>query len=202
MVIYSIEGVDGVGKSTVVENLKILLKNDRYNFVFTKQPFFNKKMLKIEEPFEKLFMFMVDHQRHTPILLNLVDRYHAVIIDRYMHSRIAYQTYDIVKKYYLDKNEVIKYIENLHKYTPKPDVVFLLTASEDHLYRRIVARNSNSKWENDGENIDLKRIKDIQDIYLDIASKDKKLFKVIHTDELNPNSVAMNIRNHILTDLW
>lgn len=198
MKIYAIEGVDGVGKSTVIENIKILFRDDmKYKILFTKQPFFNKKMLNVSEPFEKLYLFMADHHRHLEMLSHLDNHYDFTITDRYIHSRIAYQAYDIVKNYEIDETEAIKYIETLHTYTPKPKHVFLLLASENQLYERILSRQ---KEDDDKTNFD--RINKIQDIYLKLASKDKKLFYVIYTDGLNPKTVAMSIKSRILKYLW
>ncbi len=181
--IYTIEGVDGVGKSTVLKHLESLLAT--YYVLFTKEPTYSRDMIYIEDPFEKLFSFMVDHQKHIRSITSSLISSDAIIIDRYIHSRIAYQTYEICEKYNrIDEDFVIDYIKRMHSFSLKPDRVFLITASENVIRSRL----KNRKYE---EPQNIQKIVKVQDIYLKL-SKDEN-FYVINSDNKSSFDVAHEI---------
>lgn len=154
--LLTIEGVDGVGKTTLMNGLirkfktneKILKENNDivpYKTIFTKEPHFidaEMKQLIVHEtdPLTKFNWFYNDHLKHLEkvILPNVNDS--IIICDRYIHSRIAYQGYEIEKYYSYDATRtdmLLKNLELIHDSSRWPDKVYMIWMDEDLLVKRL-----------------------------------------------------------------
>lgn len=164
--LYTIEGIDGVGKSTVVERLKVLFKNNP-NVMFTKEPKFvtadeKQWLVKCCEPLQKLAFFFADHTKHmnTTIRPNVDDK--VIICDRYIHSRIAYQAVDLHEHYVVDLHEAMDYIDNMHRFSVWPNKVFIIWSDKKMLKERL------GKGHDGMDDKDIGRLLKIENEYINI----------------------------------
>lgn len=133
MTLITIEGIDGSGKSTVLDEM--IEKNSDDRIVFTQEPFEGEKLRDIIEGKENkseistFFYFMADHSEHVEKLIGPeLKNNNLVISDRYIHSRLAYQSESL--KSYFTEDVLCNWIENIHEpISIKPDLVILLDVS-------------------------------------------------------------------------
>lgn len=127
----TIEGVDGVGKSTITKMLAISMKGVKIQTPSSR--FLNQRKI-IESSYNKESKFnfyinsIIEQQKEIEELL----RSSNVICDRYTHSTFAYQ-WPIDKELPISIN---KYFVNIKE----PDFSFLLIASQDGRKERISKR--------------------------------------------------------------
>lgn len=138
-----LEGVDGSGKSSILELLE-----DRLEKVHvTKEPTDSEigKMAqrianKETSPYMELFLYLADRVEHTEDIRRKLDEGIHVVCDRYWGSTAAYQSaYDEIQ---------LKYAESIQKYfILKPTLTFLLDLDPETALERISDRNIKSKYE-------------------------------------------------------
>ncbi|AWR97050.1 dTMP kinase [Acidianus sulfidivorans JP7] len=165
MLMISLEGIDGSGKTSVGKEL--------YKYLETKYK--NKKILLTYEPFTKEITNLIQNQGWKDgILLTLLfsaDRAvhinwirqnnpDVVIMDRYYLSTIAYQSVLGVKK---------EWIVSVNSYFPKPDLTILLDLPSEIAIKRI----SKSDKFNFNEKIQL--LEKVRIEYLELAKEDKNI---------------------------
>jgi dTMP kinase len=198
--LFAIEGIDGVGKSTVVSILREGFEG-MPNVFFTKEPRYidadrKRWLLSIKDPLQRLFVFMLDHQEHMqdtvqPPLLSVP---HAIITDRYIHSRIAYQTVEIAEYHKAEPMEVMGWIESLHKFSVWPDKVYIIWSDIDELTRRL-------KRGHDGMNEkDLNKLMKVEEVYLQILKRNRVPYVGFQMTE-GSRDIAAEIGDSILFSL-
>jgi len=157
--LISIEGIDGSGKTSLVENIKNKLNKD---IIYTKEPtdystgravkrFINAQNLRFWhtqteglyhsniDPLSLAFLFLADHSEHISRLIKpSLEQGKNVIVDRYIDSRYAYQGITL-KKYFDDPIEWLKKIHS--SFSIKPDYTILLTVNLDLAVERIEQRD-------------------------------------------------------------
>jgi dTMP kinase len=135
----TIEGIDKSGKSTVINRLK----EDYTNIYFTKEPtetdigktvrnFIGKNNVSEMTTF---FLFMADHSEHVERLDSAISSNKAVICDRYIDSRYAYQAHSL-RDHVENPLEWIKNIQN-KEWTIKPDLTIYLDITPEESLERI-----------------------------------------------------------------
>ncbi len=141
--LVAIEGVDGVGKSTLISNLQTMftVEEEYPNIIFTKEPYKmtreeKYKLLNDPDPFSRLFTFMKDHQLHLREVIDPYVRTDLIITDRYLQSRIAYQTVEIAQHLQCSIDSAYEYMCMMHNYSYQPDYVILLVADRATLEKR------------------------------------------------------------------
>lgn len=100
MTLIVVEGIDGVGKSTIVKNLSVnLAKHHSVGMMAFPQ---NRSILKVEYDKTNLDaimgyhkMFLKDFEEYQANLKEKLNVYEIVILDRYTGSYITYMTYDV-----------------------------------------------------------------------------------------------------------
>ena len=93
MVLIALEGVDGCGKSTVINHLRSRFGDD---VVWTREPLVRRDDLERMTPRSRLSYFLHDHQAHLEkVIQPALDAGKHVISDRYLSSHIAYQSHDL-----------------------------------------------------------------------------------------------------------
>lgn len=128
----SIEGIDGCGKTTLIEKLASALKDIDKQVLLTKEPggsALGKQLREIlqQQP-EKLdgkaefLLFAADRAQHfTTIIMPALDDGKIVITDRCSDSSLAYQSYG----HFVDRN-MIQQINQWSMQNTTPDIVFYL----------------------------------------------------------------------------
>jgi dTMP kinase len=141
------EGINGAGKTTIINKIYNILSNNNINVKIIKFP--NRttnsgkiidKFLKNEHQFqnlnEQIKIFADNRNECKQEITELINNNYIILCDRYIYSNIAYtltdQTFNILENKYdeiLSYSDIIKYDENLIK----PDYVFLINGDFIHL---------------------------------------------------------------------
>jgi len=145
-----IEGIDGSGKSTVVESLKASLA-DR-DILFTEEPTkswlgdaVRRSHIEGVNPLTEAFLFMADRVAHTEEIKEWLSEDKMVICDRYYHSTVAYQGAALHGSMSTDSFEWLLDINR--RIALEPDVVFLLDVDPSTAIARVSSRGGKSKFE-------------------------------------------------------
>lgn len=183
---FTLEGVDGTGKSTVCR----ILKNDRLpssKFLFTREPY-DQDFAKVniypeKDPMTKLFGFLYDRAYHCNTIEASLNAGHHVICDRYYDSTVAYQLIQ------LNENAQIPYtFEELmyfNKYFLRPDHTYLLICDVDVIRERLEERERSVPTVDE-----MNFIGRVQNAYIKISRLDFARFTVLDTGYTNPGDIA------------
>jgi len=140
------EGIEGAGKSTLMQRLSQELKKKGIPFKTTREPggphtaevireVILKKDLPIE-PMTELFLLMASRYENTvKVIIPALEEGYIVISDRYRDSSVAYQGYG--------RGIPLDFIEELNEKATlglKPDIVFIIDISVEEMIRRIEGR--------------------------------------------------------------
>ena len=94
----SFEGIDGCGKSTILQLVYKKLKSNGYDVISTFEPtnswigkFVQKCIETEEDPFLTAFTFIADRIEHCKKIRKWLDEGKIVLCDRYAESTYAYQ---------------------------------------------------------------------------------------------------------------
>ena len=204
--LVAIEGIDGTGKTTLISNLKNIInerpeyKKYKNDVIFTKEPYnYNdiKQKLKTEtNPAIILNMFIDDYLIHlNELIYPALNSGKIVITDRYIESRIAYQSAMMCKDIH-KLDETIDFIKNKHPIIVEPDLTILLRAQPITIKNRLSGRKQDSS---DIENkVDMKFV---ENVYLKLLeSKPDKHF-VMWTDGC-ARCISNRIMKKLSTDIF
>lgn len=147
--IITIEGLDGSGKSTQIDLLTSRLNKLGIKHKFIHFPMLNKgkygeliaeylrgELGSLDNVHPKLvaLLFAEDRNEHKALLEEWLNDGNLIIMDRYVHSNIAFQcakTVDQEKKIEL-KNWILDF-EFKHNKLPSPDISFFLNVPFNHI---------------------------------------------------------------------
>ena len=184
--LVTIEGVDGSGKTSVVNHLKTVFKD--YDILFTREPYDEDMRDAIERnegnAKRQLLLFLLDHYNHQETVIEPALKEQRVIIsDRYIDSCIAYQSVAL--------NTSIESIEKYHKNSIYPHLTILLYGDVP----TFVWRTSNRKW-TVNMFADILTQRAIQAQYINLVKKYKNRFIIINA-ELPFDIVCRNVETVI-----
>jgi len=133
----TIEGIDGSGKTTLVNSLKEKFQNIHFTREPTdKFPLANLKTLSTpSNSFYNFFLFTYDRLEHQ----DEINKYGNVISDRYLASSIAYEG-PMLEKLFPDRRETVSWMMEVSKMLRLPDMIIYLDASLPVALKRL--RNS------------------------------------------------------------
>lgn len=145
--LFSLEGTEGCGKTTLIKNLEKELSDLGIKVVTTREPGAAKIGPKIRSmivnpedpmtPLTEFFLFSANRSQHfSEIILPALAERKVVISDRMADSSLVYQGY--VKG--LDQ-EMIKSINTVAMHNRKPDLVFYLKLDCETALSRVNKRN-------------------------------------------------------------
>lgn len=191
----AIEGVNGVGKSTIIEYLNLYLSKDGFNVITFKQPTdskLGKFVRNMEEELSGLpYFFLILSDRYKLVeelnkIISKSDSNNIILIDRYILSSIVLQQLDGVN---------LEIIWEFSKFLPIPDLTILLTGREDIISERLKQRNKKTRLETNFS------IKEEMDYFLQgkLFLKQKGfLIKNIDNTKNDINHNILKIKNLIL----
>lgn len=203
--LIAIEGIDGTGKTTMISNLKNILNEkseyEKYknNVIFTKEPYNYDKVkqkLKTEtDPAVILNLFIDDYLVHlNELIYPALNSGKIIITDRYIESRIAYQSAMMCKDVH-KLDETIDFIRNKHPIIVEPDFTILLRAQPETIKRRLSGRKDSTDIEN---KVNMKLV---ENVYLKLLeSKPDKHF-VMWTDGC-ARCISNRIMKKLTTDVF
>ncbi len=130
--LVTVEGIDGSGKSTLVDSLQNTVFENNNSVTFTREPTSSKSGELLREilskdnasDFTELFLFMADHASHVDKTVKpALQEGEIVVCDRYLDSRCAYQGYTLED----ELENPIEFVYELHsEWSMIPDCTILL----------------------------------------------------------------------------
>lgn len=171
--LITFEGLDGSGKSTMVEMLQDELADE---FNFTREPtnsrYGDAVYESIADPdadeMAELFLYVADHAAHLDNVISESET--NIISDRYIDSRIAYQGTTLANRFGGLSN-AIEFVKNIHEpWTIYPDLTIYLDVDAETAYERSGATN---KFEQ------ISHLTTVRKAYQQIISCDKDRFSII-----------------------
>jgi dTMP kinase len=196
MKLFVIEGLDGAGKSTQIKLLQNFFLKQGYNceylhFPRTNSPFFGEliaRFLRGEfgsindvDPYLVAMLYAGDRKDASKMIDEWLGKGNIVILDRYTYSNIAYQCAKIPDK--KKQTELMNWILSLefeHFAIPKPDLNIFLDVPFTFTEIKLSTQRSGDDRNylnglNDIHESSLSFQKNVRDMYLKVAEKDKRL---------------------------
>ena len=139
------EGIDGSGKTTILDGVYSALLKKGYSVIKTKEPtdseigkFVQKCISTNYDPIVTSFTFISDRIMHGKEIQKWLDEGNIVLCDRYAESTYAYQGAQLEES--IDKP--IKWLKDLSiNRFPIPDRTFLFLINPEQAIKRIQNRN-------------------------------------------------------------
>ena len=140
--LVTVEGIDGAGKSTVVEGMR-----EELDAVFTREPTGSwlgdavRRSINDADsvPLADLFLFVADHADHVERVIEpaLADG-ELVVCDRYIDSRYAYQGATLAERDKEVFDNALEWVRGLHEgWTVVPDLTLLLDIPPEDAVERL-----------------------------------------------------------------
>ena len=138
------EGIDGSGKTTIINKLYDELNDKNYSVIVTREPTDSWVGKCVQEciathtdPIVTSFTFISDRIIHGKEILNWLKKYDIVLCDRYAESTYAYQGAQLQDSI----DDPIKWLMELSKNRfPIPDITFLFEIQPKIAMKRIQDR--------------------------------------------------------------
>jgi len=140
--LVTVEGIDGAGKSTVIDSLR----GDFPDAVFTREPTSSWIGQDVEkalgdgstDPLSDLFLFVADHADHLErVVRPALEDGELVVCDRYVDSRCAYQGETLGDDGRFGDKDATKWVRQLHQpWSVEPDLTLLLDLSVEEAVER------------------------------------------------------------------
>lgn len=179
-ILITFEGIDGSGKTTIINKIRNNKIIQSLNPIFTKEPnelYETYNLLKSSlhitniDPIVELFLFMANHAEHiNNIIKPNIENKKIIFCDRYIDSRCAYQgatLSDIIKN-------PIEYISSIHKnWSIIPNLTFFVNVNISTSIYRCNKRNKLDKFETE------KFLKIVDTNFKKIINSDPKRFIVL-----------------------
>lgn len=144
------EGIDGAGKSTLIDEVSKKLESAGIRTVVTAEPtegpigmLIRSGAVKYISPNAEALLFTADRACHTSEIVGWMEEGTTVLCDRYYASTIAYQSAGLDgtvsgKEWLMDINRPV---------TVEPDTTILLDIDPEAGMRRVGERGARSKYE-------------------------------------------------------
>lgn len=177
--LITIEGIDGSGKSSLLEGLKEELSEE--DVVYTREPGstwigeqVRRGIAENIDPVAEALLFCADHAAHISDIIQPALKENKIIIsDRYTDSRFAYQAVTLKKVL----PEPMQWLKDVHEgWTIKPDRTFLLVLPVEEALKRLKKDRDKPEHFECGNVLE-----EVLNNYLEIAEKDPERFIIIDT---------------------
>ncbi|WP_445436178.1 dTMP kinase [Candidatus Borreliella tachyglossi] len=187
---YCIEGIDGSGKTSIIQRLQELCNNqNQLKYYFTKEPsqgvigeLIRNQLINFKNPLRDVslaHLYVADRYEHlyntkSGIMktLNLNKGKIKVITDRYLFSSIVYQG-DL--GYQLNKD------------LPLPEKLFFIKIDPNVAYNRIQTRIQPDLFE-----LDLAKLKKINSRYIEVLKNFEHLIDIIYLENSNEEDLEIS----------
>ncbi|UER67935.1 dTMP kinase [Borrelia sp. BU AG58] len=186
---YCIEGIDGSGKTTIIQRLQRLCNNE-LKYYFTKEPsegvvgeFIRKQLTTFKNPMKEAslaYLYAADRYEHlynpkNGIIKILKKSRIKVITDRYLFSSIAYQ------------GELGR---ELNKDFPLPEILFFIQTDPRIAYKRI----QKNRRQPDLFELEAKNLKNINFRYTELLKDFEQLLDIVYIKNLNEEDLEIGAR--------
>ncbi len=172
----TVEGIDGSGKTTLVEGLSRRLGP---GVVVTMEPWdpaikaaLRPLMDKVggrDEALAEFFLFSADRALHSRLIRDALSEGKVVISDRYLDSSVAYQG----PRLGMDFEEALRWMMEVSRFFPTPDITLLLDLDPRVALGRISDRDTKIGYEK------VEFLVRVRDWYLRLADRFPERIKVL-----------------------
>jgi dTMP kinase len=180
VVLITLEGIDGTGKSTLVRLLEARLAD--LGPVFTREPTtawtgeaVRRGIAEEVDPIAEALLFAADHAAHIATVVKpaLADG-RLVVSDRYSDSRYAYQSVVLAGRV----PDPLGWLKALHDgWTVPPDQTFLLVLGVGEAMRRIGTHDRREHFEK------AEVLEKVQAAYIDLAEAEPSRFVLVDAEK-------------------
>lgn len=183
--LITFEGTEGSGKTVASTRLQKWLESRKYKVTWTREPTNSRIGLLIEEILERKvkvaeeaipLLFAADRADHTQReIIPAIKKGHIVVCDRYIHSSLAYQRGG------MKRNFGREWLEEINRYSIKPDLIFFLDIDPEEGLRRI---GNGQRIQDDKffENLEMQKL--IRDSYYDVLNLNRPLVSFFRKENL------------------
>ena len=195
----TIEGTEGVGKTTNIEYILNYMNENSIESIVTREPggtdnaekirdiLLNSSDEKVPEIAELLLFFSARSFHASNLIIPALQNGKSVICDRFTDATIAYQGYG--------RGFDVSQINMLSKWVLKdlkPDITILLDAPADIGMQRTMSRGYSDRMESE----DISFYERVREGYLNLAYEDPERFLVIDATQ-SLQDVQEDIKNHL-----
>ena len=192
----TLEGIEGSGKSTNLENVKSILDQYKIDYVLTREPgggplgpHLRKLLLDKDQsisPSVEMLLMMADRKDHVDSLISPnLDKGVWVISDRYLDSTIAYQG----GGRQLDINLITSLSASLK--LPTPDFTLLFDLPVDVALERAKERSELDRFEREPKDFHSR----IRESYLELASTNNRIKTIDSSKDFE--TVSIQVENYL-----
>ena len=180
----TLEGTEGVGKSTLISSLKKYFTEKEIDFIFTKEPGGTREGNEIRnilldrsmelEPYTETLLLLADRVQHVKkIIKPALEKNKNIFSDRYIDSTYAYQGAGRG----ISQDDLDNFINVLN--FPIPDLTIFLDLSITEGIKRVKKRGEVDRFEEE----EVSFFENIRLFYLETAKKNSKRFFVIDASQ-------------------
>ncbi len=180
----TLEGTEGVGKSTLISSLKKYFTEKEIDFIFTKEPGGTREGNEIRnilldrsmklEPYAETLLLFADRVQHVKkIIKPALEKNKNIFSDRYIDSTYAYQGAGRG----ISQDDLDNFINLLN--FPIPDLTIFLDLSITEGIKRVKKRGEVDRFEEE----EVSFFEKIRQFYLETAKKNSKRFFVIDASQ-------------------
>ena len=180
----TLEGTEGVGKSTLISSLKKYFIEKEIDFIFTKEPGGTREGNEIRnilldrsmelEPYTETLLLLADRVQHVKKIINpALEKNKNIFSDRYIDSTYAYQGAGRG----ISQDDLDNFINVLN--FPIPDLTIFLDLSITEGIKRVKKRGEVDRFEEE----EVSFFEKIRQFYLETAKKNSKRFFVIDASQ-------------------
>ena len=191
------EGIEGSGKTTLINYVSRNLKKKKINFIKIREPGGNINSEKIRNlilnrnnkfnTFTDLMLYFASRSENIDLVIKKNYKKKIILIDRFVDSTTAYQHYGMG----LDKS-LIERINKILLKNIKPNIIFLNIISMKNLSKRLSVRRSKNRY----DKFKTKFYQKVQKGYLKLA-KNKPNYTIIDSND-NLDDNKKKVLNKIL----
>lgn len=188
------EGTEGSGKTVASKGLQKWLEAKGYKLLWTREPTDSRIGVLIEDILERKvkvaeeavpLLFAADRADHTQrVIIPAINKRYIVLCDRYIYSSLAYQRGGMSQTF---KKE---WLEEINRYSIKPDLVFFLDIGPEEGLRRII---KGQRIQDDKFFENLETQKRIRDAYYDVLNLNKPFMRFFK-EEIFPSSFLSKLK--------
>ena len=189
------EGVEGSGKTTLINHISNILKKKKIKFIKIREPGGSKNSEQIRKlilkknndfnSFTDLFLYLAARSENIEKIIRKNYNKRIILLDRFIDSTIAYQHYGMN----LNKN-LIEIINKLLLVNIKPHLIFLNIVSMKNLSLRLKNRKNKNRY----DRFNIKFYNRVQNGFIKI-SKNKKNYIIIDSNKDITNNKKLVLNN-------
>ena len=176
------EGIEGSGKTTLINHVSKYLKKKKISFIKIREPGGNKNSEKIRKlilnkknkfnPLTDLMLYLASRSENIENVIKKNYKKKIILLDRFIDSTIAYQHYGMG----IDKSVIVNINKILLKKI-RPNITFLNIVNMRNLKKRLYLRKNKNRY----DNFKIKFYKKVQAGFVKL-SKNKKNYVVIDSN--------------------